>query len=599
MKTEPNPANEPPGSAAIAGEKIFEGLAVGPGIALGVAHLHDAGTVSSPEYRIPLTQIDSERRRFADAVTQASRQVAKLQAKARRLPGSAAEEIGYLLDAYLQMLKGSRLVRGVDRRIADSRINAEAAVQQEISDIVESFQAMDDAYLAARTEDIREVGNRLVRALAKAPYKPFSMLPKHAVILAEELTPADTALLDPKAVAGFATVLGGAESHTAIMARSLGLPAVIGVGGLLTGVRSGQPVIVDGLRGRIVLNPSPDTAALYRQRRAGFLRQRRALSRLRKLPAVTRDGAVVTLQANIELPSEIDAALAAGAQGIGLLRSEFLFMNRSDLPGEDEQYGVLRDLIDRMQGQPVTIRTLDVGADKLAPALGIGPSANPALGLRAIRLSLSRPDLFETQLAAILRAAAHGPVRLLLPMVSTVEEVRDVRETLDRVVKRLKRRGQPPPDPLPHLGVMIETPGAALAADSLAWHADFFSIGTNDLTQYTLAIDRADEAVAHLYNPLHPAVLRLIQFATEAALRARIPVSLCGEMAGDPRFTALLLGLGIRDLSMSTTNIAKVKQRIRHLDLVAATRRARVIMDNSDSARIAQLLDGFNSGEEP
>lgn len=576
------------------GERVFEGLGVGPGIAVGVTHVHDAGAVNAPEYRIPAGRIEAERQRFADAVSHASRQVAKLQRKARDLPGAAAEELGYLLDAYLQMLKGSRLVRGVDRRIQEQRINAEAAVQQEIAEICRGFQAMEDAYLAARIQDIREVGQRIVRNLVKSPYQPFSKLPRQAVILAEELTPADTALLDPKAVAGFATVLGGAESHTAIMARSLGLPAVLGVGGLLTGVRGGDPVIIDGSGGRVILNPSKETLARYRVDRARFLRERRVLARMNILPAVTRDGAAISLQANVELPQEVEHVLAAGAQGIGLLRSEFLFMNRADLPDEDEQYRLLRGIVERMGGKPVTVRTLDAGGDKLAPALGTGASANPALGLRAIRLSLSRPELLDAQLAAILRAAAHGPVRILLPMVSTVEEICEVRTAMGKVVKRLQGQGVALPEALPPLGVMIEIPGAALAADSLAWHADFFSIGTNDLTQYTLAIDRADEAVAHLYNPLHPAVLRLIQFATEAALRARIPVALCGEMAGDPRFTALLLGLGIRDLSMSAPNIPRVKRQIRGLDLVAATRRARVIMDQSDSARIAQLLDDFN-----
>lgn len=577
-------------------ERIYDGLGVGPGIAIGVAHLHDAGTANAPEYRIPAARVQAERQRFADAVRHASRQVAKLQAKARHLPGAAGEELGYLLDAYLQMLKGSRLVRGVDRRIAQDQVNAEAAVQREIAEIVRGFQAMDDAYLAARIEDVREVGQRLVRSLLGAPYRPFSMLPRNAVILAEELTPADTALLDPKAVAGFATVLGGINSHTAIMARSLGLPAVVAVAGLAARVKPGQTVVVDGSAGRVIINPSPDNVAHYRRLRAAFLRERRGLQRLRKVPAVTRDGAAITLQANVELPGEIEAAVHAGAQGIGLLRSEFMFMNRSDVPGEEEQYSVLCNMVERMGGRPVTVRTLDAGSDKLAPALGCGIGANPALGLRAIRLSLQRPELLDAQLAAILRASAHGPVRILLPMVCSVDEIRRVREIMDQVARRLRRARVKLPEPLPALGVMIEIPGAALGADALAWHCDFFSIGTNDLTQYTLAIDRADEAVAHLYNPLHPAVLRLIQFATEAALRARIPVSLCGEMAGEERFCALLLGLGIRDLSMSATHIPVVKRRIRSIDMVAATRRARVIMDQFDSARIAQLLDDFNEG---
>jgi phosphoenolpyruvate-protein phosphotransferase (PTS system enzyme I) len=313
---------------------------------------------------------------------------------------------------------------------------------------------------------------------------------------------------------------------------------------------------------------------------------------------VTRDEVEITLQANLELPRELEQAVAAGAQGLGLVRTEFLYMNRQDLPDEDEQFEAYRGLVRGMDGRPVTIRTLDVGGDKLAAPLADatgGEGANPALGLRAIRLSLKQRPLLDAQLGAVLRAGAEGPVRILLPMISSVLEIRKVREALAQVARRLKRRGARIANPLPPLGVMIEIPGAALAADALAAESDFFAIGTNDLIQYTLAIDRGDEQVAHLYNPLHPAVLRLIQFAVEAALRARIGLSLCGEMAGDPRFTALLLGFGIRDLSMAPGNIGRVKQRVRRLDMVAATRRARAIMDQLDDARIASLLDDFNA----
>lgn len=582
---------------AVPGETVLEGTGVSRGVAIGTVHVHDAGSISAPEYRIPASRLDLERARFAEAAERAGRQVAQLQDKAQGLGGAAGEELGYLLDAYHQMLHGSRLIRGVERRIAAERINAEAAVQQEINEIVRGFEAMEDAYLSARVADIRDIGRRLLRNLTNTPYRPFSVLPKNAVILADELTPADTALLDPRQVAGLATVLGGAESHTAIMARSLGLPSALGVPGLLKGLRGGESAVVDGTSGLVIINPSPATLATYRRRRADFLRSRRVLARLKDVPAVTRDGARITLQANIELPNEVDSVLSAGAEGIGLLRSEFLFMNREDIPSEDEQFHVLKQLVERMAGRTVTVRTFDAGGDKLASALNCVPGPNPSLGLRAIRLGLARPELLEAQLAAMLRASAFGPLRILVPMVATVEELRATREMMEGVTRRLRKKGVPLADPLPPLGAMIEIPGAALAADALAWHADFFSIGTNDLTQYTLAIDRADEAVAHLYNPLHPAVLRLIQFSAEAALRARIPLCVCGEIAGDPRFTALLMGLGIRDLSMSATNIPVVKQRIRTLDLVAATRRARVIMDQSDSARIAQLLDGFNAGE--
>ena len=600
-ETRPGAAAPKDGAAAqavAAGERVLHGLGVSPGIAIGPAHISEHGEIPIPEYRLGPDKVDAERQRFAAAVARAVKQLKKLKTKAAVLPDAASEEVGYLLDAHLSMLSNSRLVRGVDQRIASEHINAERAVQAEIAQIAESFAAMRDAYLAARIEDIRVVGSRLLRNLTLTPFEAFQMLPVGTVILAEELTPADTALLDPRRVAGFATVLGGAESHTAIMARSLGLPAVVGVAGLLGNRTPGGIVIVDGSSGVIVMNPAPETLARYEQRRDALQQERRQYAKLRRIPAVTRDGVEIVLQANLELPRELEVAAAAGAAGLGLVRTEFLFMNRSDLPSEEEQYETYRGLVRGMEGRPVTLRTLDVGGDKLPAALSAhmtGESPNPALGLRATRLLLKERKLLDPQLAAMLRAAADGPVRILLPMISTTSEIRRVREALHQAARRLKRRGAAVPDPLPPLGAMIEIPGAALAADALAAEADFFAIGTNDLIQYTLAIDRGDEQVAALYNPLHPAVLRLIQFTIEAALRARIPVSVCGEMAGDPRFTALLLGLGIRDLSMSPHNIGRVKQRIRSLDMVSAMRRARAIMDQWDDGRIATLLDDFNA----
>ena len=418
-----------------------------------------------------------------------------------------------------------------------------------------------------------------------------------AIILADELTPADTALMDPRRVAGFATVFGGAESHTAIVARALGLPAVLAVPGLLEYARAADTVVIDGTEGTVIIGPCAETIAEYQARRDGFERERRHLARLRKLPAVTRDRVEITLEANLELPVELPHALANGAMGLGLVRSEFLYMNRDDLPDEDEQYAVFSALVRGMEGRPVTVRTFDLGGEKIARSLSdrVEESANPALGLRAIRLSLRHRRLLDPQLGAMLRAASDGPLRILLPMISAAGEIRQVREALEQVARRLRRRGVQLPKALPPLGAMIEVPGAALAADALAAEADFFAIGTNDLVQYTLAIDRSDEQVAHLYNPLHPAVLRLIQFAVEAALRRGMPISVCGEMAGEPRFSALLLGLGLRNLSMAPRSIPRVKQRIRTLDMVAATRRARAIMDQSDSGRIAALLDDFNT----
>ena len=582
-------------------EQVLSGIGVSPGIAIGPAYIGDRGELPVSESRIERGEVENERVRFAEAVATSTKQLRKLKTRATALPGSAADEIGYVLEAHLAMLANSRLIRGVYQRIARDRINAERAIQLDIAELAKTFAQMSDPYLAARIDDIRVVGARLIRNLLKKPYVAYSSLSGGAVILAEEVTPADTALMDPRRIGGFATEFGGPESHTAIMARTLGLPAVLGVPGLLDGIHAPSHVVVDGTEGTVIIDPLPETIESYREKQQEFARERRHLGRLRRVPSVTRDGIDIRLEANLELPVELEQAHANGAMGLGLVRTEFLYMNREDLPDEEEQYEFFVTLVRGMEGRPVTLRTLDVGGDKLPEALAgyaAADTANPALGLRAIRLSLKERRLLDAQLAAMLRAANEGPVRILLPMISTIGEVRRTREAMQQVARRLRRRGLSVPPALPPLGAMIEVPGAALAADALAGEADFFAVGTNDLIQYTLAIDRTDEQVASLYNPLHPAVLRLIQFAVEAAARRRIPVSVCGEIAGEPRYTALLLGLGLRDLSMSPGNIPRVKQRVRSIDMVAATRRARAIMDQSDAGRIAALLDDFNAMAE-
>ncbi|MBI1273514.1 MAG: phosphoenolpyruvate--protein phosphotransferase [Alphaproteobacteria bacterium] len=575
------------------GEKTLTGIGVAAGIAIGPAYVIEMRGLQVPEYSVPAGQTDEEVMRFQAAMEKSRRQIAKLKNKASSLPANAAEEVGILLEAHLAMLTGSRLVRGVEQSIKQDKINAEAAIQRQIGIISEGFRAMDDAYLAARVTDIQEVGSRLIRNLLEQKYNPFDNIPDGSIIITEEITPADTALMDPTHVSGFAAVLGGAEGHAAIMARALGLPAVLGVAALLQGVSTGDIVVIDGRRGEVVVRPTAATLKQARQQLAKRNREQEKLKSLRKLPAETQDGTVIGMHANLELPREIDNALAAGAQGIGLLRTEFMFMNRPDLPDEDEQYETLKKMLGKLDGRMLTVRTLDVGGEKLATALGdsIGISANPALGLRAIRLGLKQPQLLDTQLAAALRAAAHGPLRILVPMVSTVQQMLQVKEHMLQVAKKLQRRGVKLPEKLPLVGAMIEIPGAALAADALAQVSDFFAIGSNDLTQYTLAIDRGDEQVADLYNPLHPAVLRLIHFTTTAALRARIPVSLCGEMAGDQRYVPLLMGLGLRELSMAPSRIAEVKRTIRGLSLTEASGFAGMIMAKADEQEIRHLVE--------
>ena len=573
----------------------YSGLGVSAGIAIGPAHVMEQGLIDVPEYIV--TDVEEELARFDKAAKFSIKQVEKLRVKASTLSEAAAEELNYLLEAHLQMLAGSRLVRGVEKRIRSEKLNAEAAVQAELSEIAHAFSQMEDSYLASKIQDVREVSARLVRNLTKAGYQAFSGLVPGSIIIAEEITPADTALMDPNIVGGFASALGGAEDHTTIMARSLGLPAVLGVSGLVNQVRPGDMIVVDGVRGTVVVNPTEATIARFERRREALFRRQRQLERLRSVPATTRDDMRILLQCNLELPYELALARQVGAEGVGLLRSEFLYMNRDTLPSEDEQFVAFKEIVEGMEGHPVTVRTLDVGSDKLAYSLGehISPSTNPALGLRAIRLSLKVRKLLETQLAAMLRASAHGELRILLPMINSASEIKRVQEAMDKVVRRLTRKRVAMSNPLPKLGIMIETPGAALAADSLAKSCDYFSIGTNDLTMYTLAADRGDEQVAHLYDPLHPAVLRLIKISVEAGRSAGIPVNLCGEMAGDPRFTALLLGLGLRDLSMAAPNLPRVKQRILSLGINDAEKRAEQIMEQTDSGVIATLIDDFNA----
>ncbi len=583
-------------SAAKQKEQTFSGLGVSPGIAIGLAYVREHGALDVSDRTIAPSEVADECARLEGAVERARRQMSRLRAKAQSMPATAADELGFLVDAYEQMLQDSRLIRGAERRITEQLMNAEAAVQAEISEIASAFAAMDDAYIASRIDDIREVGRRLILTLTRTPVKPFAAVPPGSIVIADELTPADTAQLNPERVLGAAAMLGGAEGHTAIMARALGLPAVLGVPNLTRFVRPGDMVLIDGTMGRVVINPNKSTLDAAATQQEEYRREAGRLARMRDLPATTRDNIEMVLQANVELPIEMTLVNEAGAAGVGLLRTEFMYMASDDIPTEDEQYEQLREIIVATRGT-VTIRTLDIGGEKPVKSLlkGMDEKATSALGLRGIRLSLAQPKVLETQFCAILRAACHGDVRIMLPMVSTVSEMRRARELLKKATTKLKRRKAALPDKMPPLGCMIEVPGAALAADALAQAADFFAIGSNDLTMYTLAIDRGNEYVAELFDPLHPAVLRLIQFSTEAAHRMQIPVSICGEMAGDPRYTALLMGLGLRELSMSATNIPRVKQRIRDIDMTAASRRASLIMDQVDSGRIATLLDDFNT----
>jgi phosphoenolpyruvate-protein phosphotransferase len=592
-------------------EQKFQGIAVSAGVAIGPVYGTAEPEAVITRQKIQASDIGAEGARLEAAIVQSHRQLAKLRARLAVLPEESQSEIAPLIDAYIRMLGPSRLVRGVKARIEETLLSAEAAVVTEAGAIADAIMAQAEPGLSAedlaglrrRADEIGEIARRLVRNLTRSPFRSFAGLPEGSILVAEELRPADAALLDPSRLAGVVTEEGGADGHTAVMLRALGVPAVLGAAGLAHTMQPGDIAVVDGIAGSVTLNPSAPALAAARKAVTAFARERQRYARLRRLPAVTLDGVPVELQANLELPIELPLIVQSGAVGIGLLRTEFLFMNRETIPDEATQTESYRTIVDAMHGDPVTIRVLDWGGEKEIEALSIAgvvpeiADTNPALGLRGIRLLLRRPELLETQFAAILHASMAGPVRVLLPMVTTVGEVRAARDIYERVARRLRRRGDRIPEKLPPLGIMIETPGAALSADALALEADFFSIGTNDLTAYTLAVDRSETDVAELYDSMHPAVLRLVQFATEAALRMRMPVSICGELAAAPKLTPLLLGLGVRSLSMNASAVPKVKQVIRSVAIDVCVRFARRVMEQSDSEQIRALVDGFGRTE--
>ena len=616
-------ADAPPEDPSPAAERRFGGRGLYPGVAIGpVGFAEEEPTLVAARTLRP-SETGAELVRLDEAVQRSLRQIEKLKARLAFLSDDSQAEIAPLLDAYRQMLGPSRLLRHVRGRIVERKQNAETAVMAEAEALAQLLTPLVPAAPAMRmpgdagpglgpaadledveagqrrAEEVREIGRRLIRNLARAPFRSFSNLAPGTVLVTERLRPADAALIDPARIAAVVMDDGGTADHTAIMLRALGIPAVLGVAGFAARARAGERAVVNGERGSVVLDPSPATLAAAEREVAAYARERQRLARLRTLPAQLSGGEAVELQANLELPAELPLIAQAGAAGIGLLRTEFLFINAERMPDEAVQEAAYRGVVDAMGGDCTTIRLLDWGGEKQSDVLtaaGVaagGGDVNPALGLRGLRLLLAHPEVMETQLAAILRVSASGPVRIMLPMVTVPAELRAAREIYDRVVRRMRRRGVRLPETLPLLGVMVETPAAALGAGTLGLDAEFLSIGTNDLTMYTLAVDRASSTVAPLYDPLHPAVLHLIGHATDAALRLRRPVSVCGEMAGNPLVVPLLMGMGLRSFSMSAAAIPRVKQVVRQASLDECRRLARRVMEESDPARVSLLLTEF------
>ncbi len=538
------------------GQGVARGYAIGRVVVLGATALEVS------HYRIAEDQIQAEKSRLTNALATTQREMHEMAAN---LPADAPRELAALLSVHGMLLSDPLLADQAVALIDEKHYNAEWALTAQGQILAEQFAAIEDEYLRERGSDVRQVIERVLQVLSGSQQvlalNHEADADEHLIVVAHDISPADMIRLRGARFAGFATDLGGATSHTAIVARSLGVPAVVALGHVRTLVRDGDMVVVDGAHGTILVNPSRQALEQYRCLQQLYLDERAELSLLKDVPAETLDGMLIELEANIELPDEAALAVANGATGIGLFRSEFLFMGRGDLPTEQEQFEAYLSVVTTMQHRPVTIRTLDLGADKTLDGEAT-VATNPALGLRAIRYCLAHPELFATQLRAILRASAHGTVRILIPMVAHMHEVHATRAAIASAKRELDERGQAYDDDL-LVGAMVEVPATAIAIEPFAEALDFLSIGTNDLIQYTLAIDRADNEVAALYDPLHPAVLRLIANTINAGERLGKPVAVCGEMAGDSQLTRLLLGLGLKNFSMHAQQLLDVKREIR------------------------------------
>jgi phosphotransferase system enzyme I (PtsI) len=579
----------------------LHGIPVSRGIAIGRAHLLTPAALDVKHYLVPVEQVEAEVRRLQDAIAEVHRNLQELWTD---LPKDAPTELGAFIDVHALILSDPMISEAPLDIIRSRHYNAEWALVTQIDELSSQFDEIEDAYLRERKHDIQQVAERVLKVLMGSALSVPPVLAgddgyqPQMIVVAHDISPADMlAFRDhggaSRSFIGFVTDVGGQNSHTAIVARSLDIPAAVGMSQASRLVEQDDWIIVDGDAGVVICNPGPLVMEQYRARQAALVKARKRLHKLKKTPAVTKDGTAIRLMANIELPDDCPHALDAGATGVGLFRSEFLFMGRGAqglrVPDEDEQFEQYRRAVVAMKGRPVTIRTLDVGADKpLDPTEHT--ALNPALGLRAIRYCLAEPQLFLTQLRAILRASCYGKVRILIPMLAHAFEIDQTLAMIEQAKAQLREQDIKF-DPAVEVGAMIEIPAAALALPMFVRRMDFLSIGTNDLIQYTLAIDRVDYEVAHLYNPLHPAVLQLIGMTIAAGQKAGIDVAVCGEMAGDTRLTRLLLGMGLREFSMHPAQLLSVKQEILNADLAQIAPRMRRIMRSMEPGEIAEAVE--------
>lgn len=568
----------------------LHGLPVSQGIAIGHVHLVSHALLEVNHYHVAQKHLADEAERLADAVATVQGELVGLKAAAT--VGQAHSEVGAFVDLQLMMLADPMLVDAARTLIESRRCNAEWALVQQMELLVEQFRQIEDPYLRERQADVVQVVERLVKVLLGHPghLPPRRRDGLGTIVVAHDLSPADTIGFRDHNIAGFVTDVGGPTSHTAIVARSLAIPAVVGLHHIRDLVEDDELLIVDGTRGVIIVSPDDNIVEEYRLRRTELELERSKLKRLRDTPATTLDGESIHLLANIEGPKDVAQVKSTNADGVGLYRTEFLFIGRDTLPDEDEQFEAYRTVLKAVPGKPVTIRTFDVGADKALNGAHSRFEPNPALGLRAVRYSLAEPKMFLTQLRALLRASVHGRLQIMVPMLAHAQEIDQTLKLIDKAKAELRAERIKFDEQVP-VGGMIEVPAAALALGMFIRRLSFLSIGTNDLIQYTLAIDRSDEAVVHLYDPLHPAVLKLIGATIQAGARYGLPVSVCGEMAGDPAYTLLLLGMGLRNFSMHPGHILEIKQQVLRADLGELAPRVQRILKMDEQARVREAVE--------
>lgn len=567
--------------------EILKGIPVSPGFVIAEAFVMASKELDIPRRFIKEEDVEREVERFFEAVKKAQNDIRTLQ---ESMVPHIGQEARPIFDAHIMILADSSLHDEVVRRIRSNRFSAEYAVSRSLRKFEKAFYSLNDQYLAQRVSDIQDIERRLLRALLGERTHELETLDRMVVLVAHDLTPSETASIDPEKVVGFCTDVGGSTGHTAIVARAMELPAVVGLGSVSTDVSMGDVMIIDGNRGVVIVNPDEVTIERYRRMADDFQEFEAALYSEKDLPAVTKDEVIADVKGNIEFPREVEQIIKCGGDGVGLYRTEFLYLSTTDEPTEEDHYNFYMDSIKALGDMPITIRTLDLGADKFFHAnSGAVHERNPNLGCRAVRYCLMRPDIFRTQIRAICRASANGNVRMMIPMVCSLEEVKKTRDLLAEVQDDLATEGVAY-DPKMPLGIMVEIPSTALTIDSYVPHVDFFSIGTNDLIQYTCAVDRTNEHVADLYNPAHPGVLKLIKMILDCAGKNDLPVSMCGEMCADPTFVVFLLGLGLRSFSVPPPIIPEVKKIIRSVTITESEDIAREVMAMDNEREIITYL---------